>query len=157
MKTTINYKKAAICGVAVYLMNMIIGNVLWLNPLVSGIFGQYAGHPSMKPMEYFGGTGNWVLLNAAFGTLLQLFFIIAYVILYTSLPGKGWRKGVSFGMMLFLLKAVPEAFNQWMIFTYPSILIVIQLINSFIDLLFFSILLAALFEKFNVIEKGETT
>lgn len=106
----------------------------------------------MKPMEAFGGLGNWLLLTMLFGTFLIIIFIALYLILYKGLPGKGWKKGLFFGVMIGFIKAVPEAFNQWMIFDYPNILILLQLINTLVGLMFFGIVLGFIFDKFKVIK-----
>ncbi len=87
-----------------------------------------------------------------FGTLLILIFIALYLTLYKGLPGKGWQKGLFFGLMIGFIKAVPEAFNQWMIFEYPNILILLQLINTLVGLMFFGIVLGFIFDKFKVIK-----
>jgi len=153
MKTKINYKRAILWGIVVYIIDAIVGNLLYLNPIVSGIFAQYNDHSSMKPMETFGGQANWILLTMLFGTFLIIIFIILYLILYEGLPGKGWQKGLFFGVMIAFIKAVPEAFNQWMIFEYPNILIIIQLINTLTGLVVFGIAMGIIFDRFKVIER----
>jgi hypothetical protein len=148
----INYKKAALGGVIVILLDMVVGNLLYMNPLVSGLYRQYEGHPSTKPMDYFGGLGNWLLLTFLFGIFFTILIIALYLLLYDRISGIGWQKGVTFGLMVGFIKAVPEAFNQWMIFDYPTILIVVQMINTLLGLTIFGILLAVIFEKLRVIE-----
>ena len=63
-------------------------------------------------------------------------------------------KGLFFGLLLGFVKAVPEAFNQWMLFDYPTILITVQLINTLLGLTIFGILLAIIFEKFKVVQNN---
>ena len=156
MQIVINYKKAVIWGVVVLVIHMVVGNLLYMNPIVSGIYKQYEGHPSTKSFDYFGGIANYLLLTAVFSIFLIVIFIILYLLLYKSIPGKNWKKGLSFGLIISLIKAVPEGFNQWMLFNYPTILIITQLINTVIGLLIFGIILAAIFEKFDVIKiEGE--
>jgi hypothetical protein len=152
MNTVVNYKKAVIWGFVVIIIQMVVGNLLYQNPVVSGLFKQYEGHPSTKPMEHFGGLGNWLLLTFLFGIFFTVLIIGLYLLLYERIPGTGWQKGLSFGLMVGFIKAVPEAFNQWMIFDYPTILIVVQLINTLLGLIIFGILLAVIFEKLKVIE-----
>jgi hypothetical protein len=103
-------------------------------------------------MDYFGGLGNWLLLTFLFGIFFTILIIALYLLLYDRIPGTGWQKGVAFGLMVGFIKAVPEAFNQWMIFDYPTILIVVQLINTLLGLTLFGLLLAVVFEKLKVIE-----
>ena len=152
MKTTIHYKKAVIWGIAVLIIIMLVGNLLYLNPIVSGIYTQYEGHPSTKSMDYFGGTGNWISLMAVFGIIHGAIVIILYLLLYKGIPGTGWRRGLIFGLMCWVIGTVPEAFNQWMLFDYPIILIIIPLINGFIGWAVFGILISVFFQKFKVIE-----
>lgn len=82
MKTKINYKRAVLWGIVVYIIDAIVGNLLYMNPIVSGIFAQYSGHSSMKPMEAFGGQANWILLTMLFGTFLIIIFIVVQTLLY---------------------------------------------------------------------------
>lgn len=155
MKTAINYKNAIVWGVVVLVVQMVIGNLLYMNPLVSGIFERYKGHPSIKPMDAFGGMGNWILLNLLFSVVLVVLFIALYLLIYRSLPGSGWQKGLSFGLILGVIKAAPEAFNQWMLFTYPTSLIIVQLANSIIGLMIFGIVLSLVYKKFRVVRDVE--
>jgi hypothetical protein len=149
----VNLKKTVLWSIVVYLIHAVISNVLWQNPLVANIFNEYKNHPTMKSMEVFGGTGNWVMLNMIFGIILIAFFIYLYIVLYPALLGKsGWAKGLFFGSIIGITKSVPEAFNNFMHFNYPNILIVIQLVNTLLSLIIFGVVLGSIFEK-KVIEK----
>jgi len=90
-----------------------------MNPIVAGANKQFEGHPSIKSFDFIGGLGNWILLTMIFGILLMIFWMFLYNLLYNSLPGKGWLKGLSFGIIIGFVKAVPEAFNQWIVINYP--------------------------------------
>jgi hypothetical protein len=151
----VDIKKAVLWGIVVLVIDMVVGNALYMNPLVSGAFAQYEGHPSTKPMEAFGGLGNWLALTMIFGIVLMVVFIIFYLTLYEALPGSGWQKGLFYGLMLGVVKAVPEAFNQWMLFEYPTILIGLQLLNTLVGLAIFGLALAAIFERAGVFRHVE--
>ena len=130
MKTTINYKKAIIWGAIVWIIQMIISNLLYMNPIVMGINKQYEGHPTIKSFDFIGGLSNWILLTLLFGTFLTIVWIVLYLLFYRSIPGVRWRKGLFYGLIIGFIKAVPEAFNQWMLFVYPVPLILMQLVNQ---------------------------
>ncbi len=156
MKTKFNKKKAVIWGTVVYLIDSVVSNFLWQNSIVAGIYKKYSGHSTMKPMEVFGGTGNWVMMNMIFGVFLIGFFIFLYLMIYQSLPGKSdWKKGLIFGIILGIIKAIPEAFNQFMLLKYPTILIIIQLTNTLLGLVIFGVILGIIYGKFNVIKKED--
>ena len=67
----VNIKKAVLWGIVVLVIDMVVGNLLYMNPLVSGTYAQYADHPSTKPMEAFGGLGVWLGLTMGFGIFLE--------------------------------------------------------------------------------------
>ena len=95
--------------------------------------------------------GNWIFLTMVFGIFLMIVWILLYRLIYSSLPGNGWIKGLYFGFIIGFVKSVPEAFNQWMLINYPTPLILVQLFNTFISLMIFGALLGFFFSKFKVI------
>lgn len=50
---------------------------------------------------------------------------------FKCLPGKEWIKGLVFGLIIGIIKSVPEAFNQFMTINYPAPLIMEQLFNTY--------------------------
>lgn len=153
MQTRINYRKAIIWGSVVLVINIIVGNLLWLNPVVRNISQKYyEGHPSVKSLEYFGGLGKYLSLTMLFGVFFVALLIILYLLLYRSLPGQGWKKGIFFGLMASCIKALPEAFNQYMTFIYPTTMILVQLANTVLGLILFGIYMSIIFKKTKVIE-----
>lgn len=151
MKTQIHKRKAVLLGIIVFFVDQILGNLLYMNPFVQGIFDQYKGLPAQKSMQAFGGMGNWVLINSVFSLVLIAVFIFLYLLLYRGLPGSGWKKGLFFGLIIGFIKSVPEAFNQFMLFNYPEILILIQMLNTLLGLTIVCVIMAVLFKKFRVV------
>lgn len=151
MKKQINIKKAIIWGAVAWLIQMVIGNVLWMNPISMEINQRYSGHPTIKDFNFLGGMTNWILVTLAFGTFLITVWILLYLLLYTSIPGKNWVKGLCFGAIIGFIRVVPEAFNQWMLFVYPEPLILLQLINTLVSTILFGIILGFFYFKFRVV------
>jgi hypothetical protein len=102
-------------------------------------------------MYTVGGRSNWIIYNANFSVLYFVLLIVSYMKLYQGIPGKGWIKGLTFGISIGLIKAIPEAFNQFKIFNYPTELIIVQLVIALLGLLIFGVLLWVFFNKFKVI------
>jgi hypothetical protein len=153
MKKKINVLRAVLGGAGVILLNSVFGNLLYMNPLVSGIFAQFKDHPGIRPMEYFGGMENWLGLTMGFGLFLEIFVIILFVLLYQGIPFTKWRKGLAFGTIIGVLRAVPEAFNQWMLVNYPEPLILVQLVNTFLGYIILGFLIGIIFDKAKVISE----
>ncbi|MEW6574363.1 MAG: hypothetical protein AB1374_12120 [Bacillota bacterium] len=123
MKTKLNMKRAILWSTILIIIQMALGNLLYMNPIVSSINKQFEGHPSIKSFDFIGGLGNWIVLTMVFGIILMIFWIFLYNLFYNSLPGKNWIKGLFFGLIIGFIKSVPEAFNQWMVIDYPVPLI----------------------------------
>lgn len=153
MKAKLNTKKTVLWGAIVILLQMVLSNLLYMNPIVSKINKHFEGHSSIKTFDFFGGLGNWLTLTMIFGILLMIFWIFLYQKVYNYLPGKGITKGLFFGTIIGLIKSVPEVFNQWMVINYPLPLILVQLFNTFIGLVLFGGLMGFFFKKFNVIQE----
>ncbi len=153
MKTKINTKKAILWGFVILIIQMMISNLLYMNPIVAKINERFVGHASIKTFDFIGGMGNWILLTMIFGIVLMIIWIILYRYVYVILPGKGWVKGLVFGLIIGFIKAVPEAFNQFMVINYPIPLIIVQLVNTFLGLTIFGVLLGFFYSRFKVIEE----
>ncbi len=134
--------------------NMIVGNLLYVNPLVSGIFKKLNVPAVMKETSDFGGLGVYIGLNAALGVYFVALFIFLFVVAFSLLPGNWLAKGVLFALAVILIKTIPEAFNQFMLFRYPVPLIMVQLINSVIAMLILGILTSFVYTKTGAISAG---
>ena len=152
MKKQVDLRKAVLWGSVAWIAHLVIGNLIWMNPWSVALNQKYTGHPTIKTFEFVGGISNWLLLTFGFGLLLTFFFIALYLRFYESIPGTGWKKGLVFGLIVSVLKAVPEVFNQWMLFVYPTELIVQQLINTLIGTILFFMVLAWLYHRFKVVQ-----
>lgn len=136
-----------------YIASLLLSTLLWMNPGIAEFYQSYHGHPGVKPMDFVGGVGNWVGLNYAFGILYSALTMTIFVFLNKRVQGRGWIKGLVFGVLLWALKAAPEAFNQWMLTPYPEPLILVQLANSFGGLVFTYFIFGLLLDKFKVLPK----
>jgi hypothetical protein len=146
----VNVKKAVIWGLVVILLSMIIGNVLYMNPYVGGFYEQYEDHPAMKSPDEVGGLGNWLALMMGGGFIFDSILIVMFLRFHPRIPGSGWQKGLVFGLLYWSIRTLPEGLDQYLLFNYPAVLILIPIINGFIGSLLFCVLMAIIFEKVGV-------
>lgn len=145
-----NLKKIILSGLAAGLIAFLVGNVLYMNPLVSGIYAGAGAYYCAKPMDSFGWLGNWFLLMMAGGLVSAVF--LAFLYSYTE---KGiritpvWKKGAAFGILMWLVSALPASYNTWLLHTYPDILVIVETINGLIGGIVAGVVLAILYEKIN--------
>jgi len=153
----VNQLKAIIVGALAILLQMGFFYIIWMNPFVNDISLQFADHPAVKPYEYFGGLDNWMRLRTIYLILMLSLMIKVFLMFYTNLPGKGWQKGIYFGLILSIIKVIPDAFDTWTLIVYPNELIILQLINGSIGYVFFGLMISFLYHRFNVIQLQPST
>jgi len=145
--------KAILWGAITIIIGMAAGNLLYLNPWCRRLFNSYHGHPSMKSVEAFGGEKKWVMLMTASGIYIGFLQVAFFCMMIPLLPQTWLLRGIVFGLLIWGLRSVPEAFNQWLLFTYPNPLILVQLVNTFIGtVLFFGIPYSFFVEKMGIIK-----
>jgi hypothetical protein len=141
-------KKIVISGLISGLVAFVVGSLLYMNPLVSGIYSKYSDYPCSKPMDMFGGLGNWMLLMLIGGLFSTVFLAVLYS--YTE-KGIGiqstWKKGLFFGFLLWLVSKLPTSYYTWLMYTYPNVLNVIETINGLIGGIVAGVVLAFLYER----------
>lgn len=143
-----NLKKIIISGLVAGLAAFLVGNILYMNPLVSGIYAKYSNYPCSKSMDSFGGLGDWLILMFIGGLISTVF--LAFLYHYTE-KGIGiestWKKGLFFGFLLWLITKVPTSYYTWLMYTYPNILNIIETFNGLIGGIVAGIVLAVVYEK----------
>ena len=141
-------KKIFISGLIAGLIAFLGGSILYINPLVSGIYSKYGDWPGSKPMDYFGGLGNWLALMLVGGLASTVFLAILYSYTEKGIDIKStWKKGLFFGLLLWLVSTVPNSYYTWLMYSYPDILNIIEAFNGLVGSIVAGIVLATLYEK----------
>ncbi len=142
-----NLKNIIISGLFAGLAAFLVGSILYMNPFVSDIYSN-SNYPCSKSMELFGELGNWLLLML-FGVLFSTIFL-AFLYSYTE-NGLGiksiWKKGLVFGVLLWLVSNVPTSYYTWLMYTYPDILNLIEMFNGLIERIVAGIVLAVVYDR----------
>jgi len=142
-----DFKRIVLAGLAAGIAAFIVGSMLYMNPLVAGIYAQ-GDWPGAKPMDDFGGVGNWMLLMFAGGLAAALLIGIFYSYTEKALDIKpAWRKGALFGFLFWLATAPQVHYNIWLMYKVPDIINIIELFNGLVGSLTLGIVLAVVYEK----------
>lgn len=104
-------------GVAGLLLIMFEG-IVNANPFAARLFKAY--QPIARSQ-----------INITAGILIDLIYGLTlaglFILLYQSLPGSGWVKGLSFGLLVWFLRVAMSAASQWMMFDLPIDLVIYNL------------------------------
>ena len=103
-------KKIIVSGLIAGIVAFIVGSLLYMNPLVSGVYAQYSNYPCSKPMDVFGGLINWLFLMLIGGVVSAVFMAFLYAFTEKGIDIKpAWKKGLLFGFLLFLVNKLPTS------------------------------------------------
>ncbi len=84
--------------------------------------------------------------NAAAGIIFDLInafiLVIVFHILYKSIPGKGWKKGLNYGLIVGLFRVVMSSFTAIVIYNIPTSTILITTLVSYIEIIILCIALS---------------
>nr|QBM01358.1 hypothetical protein [uncultured archaeon] len=141
-------KKIIVSGLIAGIVAFIVGSLLYMNPLVSGVYAQYSNYPCSKPMDVFGGLINWLFLMLIGGVVSAVFMAFLYAFTEKGIDIKpAWKKGLLFGFLLFLVNKLPTSYYSWLMYTYPNVLNVIETFNGLIGGLVGGVTLAVVYAK----------
>jgi uncharacterized BrkB/YihY/UPF0761 family membrane protein len=148
MAGKIDLKKIVLSGLIAGFAAFMAGNILYMNPFVAGLYTQYADYPCSKPMDSFGGLGNWLFLMMLGGLASTVFLAAIYSYAEKALDVKpAWKKGALFGLLFWLAATVPAHYYTWLMYTYPDALNLVELLNGLIGGLVAGIVLAMAYER----------
>lgn len=143
-----NWKKIVLAGLIAGIASFIVGSILYMNPLVADVYAQYGAWPGAKPMDDFGGLGNWMLLMFAGGLVAAVFIAILYSYTEKGIKiRKAWKKGALYGFLFWLATGPQYHYNVWLMYKVADIINIIELFNSLIGSLVLGIVLAVVYEK----------
>lgn len=84
-----------------------------------------------------------IIVNLAVGAILAG----AYLVLKPGIPGKGLRKGINYGILLFLVAGVPGYLSTYLLLAVPAMLLLDWAVESLIIYLVLGATLAKLAPK----------
>jgi hypothetical protein len=84
-----------------------------------------------------------------FGLILELIngFVLAvvYAVIHPSVPGQGWKKGISYGLIVWGLRVVMGAFSTYMMTDTAPISIAITVVTGLIEVLILGVVIAVIY------------
>jgi hypothetical protein len=91
-----------------------------------------------------------------FGLVFELIngFMLAaiYAVIHSSLPGRGWVKGISYGFIVWGLRVVMWAFSTYMMTDMAPISIAITVVTGLIEVLILGVAIAAIYSGIHFLE-----
>jgi len=134
-----NVKRLLVAGIAASVLFLVLDAAL-------GTAGGFIGAQVFGlPVEQPPGFEAKVKFGLIFELINGFMLAVIYAVIHPSLPGRGWKKGISYGLLVWGLRAVMGAFSTYMMTDTPPILIVINVVTGLIEVLILCIVIAAIY------------
>ena len=79
---------------------------------------------------------------------LALLYSAVYGILQKAIPGTGLRRGINYGILLFLISSLPAMLGMWMLINLPAKFFIAGLAFGLIHYLVGGVIIAWVFQRF---------
>lgn len=134
-----NVKRLLVAGIVASVLFLVLDAIFGM---IGGLIGaQVFGLPFDQPPG--------IEAKMTFGLIFELIngFMLAliYAIIHSGLPGQGWKKGISYGLIVWGLRVVMWAFSTYMMTDMPPVLIAITVVTGLIEVLILGVVIAAIY------------
>jgi hypothetical protein len=94
----------------------------------------YSGVWSSLMMPEDGAPGiNFYITSILFSLIGAMLYTIVYIIIRASIPGRSYfKKGLFYGLFLFLIAGIPGFLSLYLLINLPTILLYIWVLENFI-------------------------
>ncbi len=144
-----NIKRFIIAGVAASVLFLVLDAVFGV---VGGLIGdQCFGLPATQPDE------AKMMIGLIFELINGSMLVLIYSVIHPSLPGQRWKKGISYGLIVWGLRVVMWAFSTYMMTDMSPSMIVITVVTGLIEVLILGIVIAAIYTRDAVTNTNSTS
>ena len=67
--------------------------------------------------------------------------------IYKGIPGFGWKKGLSYGLIVDPFRVIMMSFSTIVMYNVPLILVITSLITGYVEIVILCIILTGIYEK----------
>jgi hypothetical protein len=134
-----NVKRLVAAGIAASVLFLVLDMLL-------GTVGGFVGAQVLGvPFEQPPGIEDKIKFGLFFELINGFMLALIYAVIYRCLPGQGWQKGISYGLIVWGLRVVMWAFSTFMMTDMPPALIAITVVTGLIEVLILGIVIAIIY------------
>jgi hypothetical protein len=134
-----NVKRLLAAGIAASVLFLVLDAAL-------GTAGGFIGAEAFDlPFEQPPGIEAKMKFGLIFELINGFMLAVIYAVIHPSLPGRGWKKGISYGLLVWGLRVVMGAFSNYMMTDMSPTLIAITVVTGLIEVLILGIVIAAIY------------
>jgi hypothetical protein len=134
-----NVKRLLVAGIVASVLFLVLDAILGM---AGGLIAaQVFGVPFNQPP----GIEAKMMIGFVFELINGFMLAVIYAVIHPSLPGQGWKKGISYGLIVWGLRVVMWAFSTYMMTDMPPALIVITVVTGLIEVLILGVVIAVIY------------
>jgi hypothetical protein len=135
-----NTKRLIVAGIVASVLFLVLDAVLGM---AGGFIGaQVFGLPFEQPP----GIEAKMKFGLVFELINGFMLAVIYAVIHPSLPARGWKKGISYGLIVWGLRVVMWAFSTYMMTDMAPVSIAINVVTGLIEILILGIVIAVIYE-----------
>jgi len=132
-------KRLVVAGIVASVLFLVLDAAL-------GTAGGFIGAQVLGvPIEQPPGFEAKIQFGLIFELINGFMLAVIYAVIHPSLPGRGWKKGISYGLLVWGLRVLMGAFSTYMMTDTSPILIAITVVTGLIEVLILGIVIAAIY------------
>ena len=134
-----NVKRFLVAGIAASVLFLVLDAIL-------GMAGGFIGTKVFGlPFEQPPGIEAKIKFGLIFELINGFMLAAIYAVIHPSLPGQGWKKGISYGLLVWGLRVVMGAFSTYMMTDISPASTSIGVVTGLIEVLILGIAIAAIY------------
>jgi hypothetical protein len=134
-----NVKRFLAAGIVASVLFLVLDAILGITGGLIGqqVFGVPAGQPPEAKM----------MIGLIFELINGFMLALIYAVIHPGLPGQGWKKGISYGLIVWGLRVVMWAFSTYMLTDMSPVLITITVVTGLIEVLILGVVIALIYRE----------
>jgi hypothetical protein len=136
-----NVKRLIVAGIVASVLFLV------LDMMLGAVGGLIAANVLGVPFDQPPGIEAKIKLGLLFELINGFMLALIYAVIYRCLPGQGWQKGISYGLIVWGLRVVMWAFSTFMMTDTPPALIAITVVTGLIEVLILGVVIAAIYQN----------
>lgn len=146
MKTT----KILLAGVAINFVSFLVGGGSYF--LFGGVFNlEPRAIWKWTPAQGFNMPAKWWVILFLLNLVLAIAFAFIYALIEKGLPGQGLKKGLSFGLIVWIVGPIPALITMYLMINIATGALIYFTLQSLVEWLIYGAVISAIYrEKFCV-------
>jgi predicted neutral ceramidase superfamily lipid hydrolase len=144
-----NFKRIIIAGLAIDAVSFLIFPLFFSRPLFGWIFEleptsiwKWTPHVSLTSMPI-----TWLTFFILANTILAIFIVFLYAVLYKAIPGTGIKKGLTFGLLMYPMSVLIPMFSIWAMFRVAEEAVLLFTLEQLIEILVYGAIIGLIYKE----------